>query len=97
MFLPDWCEHALDIPWTIIFAVERARIVLGMLERPDGFRMPPRRIWLDDEKLDAWITDENNRIKFEMRHGSDSWDPAHVDGPSQTQDVQIFSDDAPVT
>lgn len=96
LLFPDWCDNVIDMPWTIVQSFERARIILALHERPDDFRIPPKRIWLNDEKLDAYIKDENNRIEFERENGKGAWDPTRVDGPVMTQDVEIFSEDAPI-
>lgn len=86
-----------DAPWSVIWMVERARIILGLQERGYGFRPPPRRLWLDDKRLSEYIEREDERVRRAMKGEEDEWDPERVDGPAETQDVaaMIFSEDAP--
>lgn len=103
LLLPDWCEGIHDAPWTILHAMDRANLIIHLTGRGGGFRPPPRRMWLNDERLSDWVKMENERLE-RVRKGEedpDTWQADRVDGPAasvQTQDVEalLFSDDAPV-
>lgn len=96
LLLPEWCDNITDAPANLLYAIQRAGLVLRLMERTDGFKMPPRRLWdSNDERLWAWVRDENNRIEQEHKNGS--WDPTNVEGPVRTQSVDdVFSEDAPL-
>lgn len=72
--LPD--GHRLDdAPYVWFDGVRWALMVLSFDELPSEDR-PPRRIWNDGEKLEAWWADVKRRREAEARGES-----RHIDDP----------------
>lgn len=55
-----------DAPWLWFDSVRFALMVLGFDELPSEER-PPRRIWQDGKKLDAWWAEVKKRRDAQMR------------------------------
>lgn len=54
--LPDGITDVRDLPHTIFDAILRAGIFIGWEELPAD-EQPPRRIWMNAEKLADWFAD----------------------------------------
>lgn len=58
--LPDGIADLRDAPHHIFDAIARGNSILRFFELPDDER-PPRRIWLDDERLEEWFAEVNRK------------------------------------
>jgi len=63
--LPPGIDNLIDMPFHLHRAVVAALGFLGFEELPQDER-PPKRIWLDGNKLNAWFNDVRARRKAEM-------------------------------
>jgi hypothetical protein len=71
--LPDWCRGIHDAPWLLFDAIRSALVFLSFDELPKK-EVPPRRIWLDGERLSEWFRQVKINREREMR-GDGSSDP----------------------
>lgn len=51
---PPGIANVRDLPWRLFDAIRMALVFIGFEELEKEER-PPRKIWLDDEKLQAWF------------------------------------------
>lgn len=75
--LPDGIDDLRDAPHHIFNAIRRALVFLSFAELPEEER-PKRRIWLDDEKLNAFFADLK-RKRAEKADGKEIEDPVQND------------------
>lgn len=71
--LPDGINHFTDLPHTIFDAIRAAAIILSFEELPQD-EQPPRRIWLDGDKLAAFMDDVRAKRRRDLG-GNDIEDP----------------------
>lgn len=69
--LPDWVSDVMDAPWVLFDAIRHALIFLSFEELPQEDQ-PPRRIWLDGERLRSWFQQVKRRRDERMRGSGDS-------------------------
>jgi len=51
--LPPGVEHLYDAPYNLVEAIRMAMFFNGFVEYPEKER-PPKKIWLDTEKMESW-------------------------------------------
>ena len=73
---PPGITHAADLPYHLHDAISKGLAFAGFDELPSEER-PPRRIWLDDEKLGAWF-EKVTKLRKE-KYGTD--DAKEIDDP----------------
>lgn len=57
---PSWVESVRDLPHALFELIRTAMVFLGFEElAPD--EQPPKRIWLQGEKLKEWFAEVNRR------------------------------------
>lgn len=64
--LPGWCRDLMDAPFLLFDAIRTALVFLSFDELPDNER-PPKRIWLDGEKLNDWFRQVKRNRDREMK------------------------------
>lgn len=69
--IPDGYNKLMDVPWTIMYAIQYAMMILSWSSLPEDER-PPKEIWRNDEKLKEWFKGINDRkypsIKNKSKH-----------------------------
>jgi hypothetical protein len=69
--LPPWCRDLMDAPYLLFDAIRTALVFLSFDELPDKER-PPKRIWLDGDKLNDWFKQVKRNRDLEAKgQGSD--------------------------
>lgn len=76
---PPGVENVRDLPARLFEGIRMAMVFLSFEELPPEER-PPRKIWLNDEKLSAWFT----RVEAdrERERGGDNTVDDPVDNPA---------------
>jgi hypothetical protein len=59
---PPGITHLADLPATLHDAISKGLAFVSFDELPSEER-PPRKIWLDSERLDEWFTEVEKRRK----------------------------------
>jgi hypothetical protein len=94
LLLPDGIDHLGDCPFTLHAAITAALRILNYEEFPIEER-PPRRIWLDGERLEShWRDVERRREeKYKNPASADSGDDDEDDPHSfaQTNAVELIT------
>lgn len=86
--LPDGIADLRDAPYVLIGAVRHAMAILSWEELPDDER-PPRTLWNDGEKLDAWFKDVRRRREEKYGTGKRSG-PGPIEDPVQNDAVRLL-------
>jgi hypothetical protein len=60
--LPDGIDDLRDCPHTLFNAIRVALMIIGFDELEEDER-PPRRIWLDNDRLGAWFKEVRRKRK----------------------------------
>lgn len=72
LLLPEGIDHIADAPHTLHDAMVMGLRVLDWQENLDHEEdeMPPRRIWLNQEKLGDWFSNvrRKRKEKYDIRH-----------------------------
>jgi hypothetical protein len=79
--LPEGCRSLIDLPYHLHEAIVMALHFLKFEERPADER-PPKRIWLDPEKLGAHWEGVDRMLR--ARYGVEG---KEIDGPSEKNDA----------
>jgi hypothetical protein len=75
--LPPGCVSLIDAPFVFVRSIRAALAFLGWQENLEAKEVPPKRIWFDEDKLDAWFKDMRKQRELEMKGQSNSeegWD-----------------------
>jgi hypothetical protein len=75
--LPDGVTDVRDCPHVLFHAIRVALMVIGFDEL-DRDERPPRRIWLDNDRLSAWFKDIDRKRR--QKYGLDKG-PGAIDDP----------------
>lgn len=67
--VPRWCEGINDVPHLLFDALRMASVFLSFDELPEEER-PPKRIWLNGDRLREWFEEIKRKRKREA--GGDS-------------------------
>lgn len=78
--LPTGVAGLNDCPYTIFDAIRLGDMFLGWDELPKDER-PPKRIWLDGEKLEEWFVMVNKRREEKYSGKGDR----HIEDPVQNE------------
>lgn len=81
--LPEWCRNIQDAPWVLFDAIRTALMFCKFEELPEK-EVPPKRIWLDGDKLNDWFRMVKRRREEEMRGDGGSSDSSYEDGGMET-------------
>jgi hypothetical protein len=70
---PPGVANVRDLPWRLFDAIRMALVFIGFEELEKEER-PPKKIWLDDEKLEAWFqqVEKNRERKYGGKGKGDS-------------------------
>lgn len=79
---PPGIKSIRDLPHTVFDAIGRALMFLGFQELPED-EQPPKRIWMDGERLTGWFEEVRRKRRREMEGGSD-WN-REIEDPVQNQ------------
>jgi hypothetical protein len=66
-----------DAPHTFVEAIRSTIVFLGWQDSLEFKEIPPKRVWLDAKKLDAWFKDVKAKREDEMKGRSNTaegWD-----------------------
>jgi hypothetical protein len=66
-----------DAPHTFVEAIRSTIVFLGWQDNLESKEIPPKRVWLDAKKLDAWFKDVKAKREDEMKGRSNTaegWD-----------------------
>jgi hypothetical protein len=74
--LPDGIADVRDCPHTLFSAIRAALMVIGFDELDEDER-PPRRIWLDNDRLADWFKEVRRRRKEKYS----AKEPGPIDDP----------------
>lgn len=61
---PEGVANVRDLPYRLFDAIRMALVFIGFDELPKDER-PPRKIWLDEEKLNSWFAEVEAKRKRE--------------------------------
>jgi len=78
MLFPEGVTDISELPYPLFYAIRRALIFLSFEELPKK-EQPPRRIWLDNEKLSAHFA----QIERDREEGSKPGIEGPIDEPVQ--------------
>jgi len=53
--MPKGTSHLVDCPWRFVTALSHAMRILSYFKNLPKDEIPPKNIWLDDEKLTKWF------------------------------------------
>ena len=70
LLLPDGIDHLGDCPFTLHEAILTGLRILGYEEFPKDER-PPRNIWFDSDKLNAWWEEVERKREERFKVGAD--------------------------
>lgn len=78
--LPDWVSDVMDAPYVLFDAIRTALIFLSFEELPQE-EQPPRRIWLDGERLRDWFRQVKRKREDRMRSesGNSSYETSEME------------------
>jgi hypothetical protein len=82
--LPDGFDDLRDVPHVFFEALRTAVLILSFDELPKDER-PPKRIWLDGEKLTDWFktVEKRREEKYGSSNGKSS--PGPIEDPVQNE------------
>jgi hypothetical protein len=58
--VPAWSDGLRDLPWLMFEAIRVALVLLSFESLPDN-EQPPKRIWLDGQRLEEWFRQVKRR------------------------------------
>jgi hypothetical protein len=75
--LPPGCTSLIDAPFVVVRGIRNALMFLNWQENMEAKEVPPKRIWFDEDKLNAWFKDVRKQRELEARGQSNTeegWD-----------------------